>query len=362
MVYPEEEDLPPSPKFDRSFSTDQADLENIRQRKSKRASTISVLSGLGVDPDRLDAHRFSNSQGPMADSQGSHLSPSKRQSRLRNFFGQRPPSELITQHLTAYFPAAEKKVLGRAKRQSMLKTGLGPRDSIISWNPNASSRFSVSTQGSGNGRISMFSTRASIYSGISPTVPTGDSTSLPKEQAGSSRASVISRLIDTDETTEVSDDPSPKVSISLEDGREFDLDTTDGSDTLVSADSLHSSETALLPPVEFPSESLSESIGDGYVVEEGSGTMTFSAASKRMSLITELRSKKDLSDAMSLLTVDEITAEVENKQLESDEEYEEEDEYEEEEYEDEEEEEEEEGGGRGIKNFKALFTIIYSTF
>ena len=58
-------------------------------------------------------------------------------------------------------------------------------------------------------------------------------------------------------------------------------------------------------------------------------------------MITELRSKKDLSDAVSLLTVDEITAEVENKQHESDEEEEEEDEEEEEEEGEEEEEDEE---------------------
>lgn len=283
----------------------------------------------------LDAPRISKRQSSMTDSQGP-------QPKLRHFSGQRPPSELITQHLTAYFPAAEKKVLGRAKRQSMMKTGLGQRDSIISWNPPASSRFSVSTQGSGNGRISMASTRASVYSGISPMIPAGDSVSLARDQGGSSRASVISGLSDTDETVEESDGSSPKVSISLEDGREFDLDTSDGSGTLVSTNSLSSSETALLPPVEFPSESLSESIGDGYVVDEGSGALTFSAASKRMSMITELRSNRDLSDAVSLLTVDEITAEVENKQHESDEEYEEEDEYEE--YEDEEEEEEEEDG------------------
>jgi len=59
-------------------------------------------------------------------------------------------------------------------------------------------------------------------------------------------------------------------------------------------------------------------------------------------MITELRSKKDLSDAVSLLTVDEITAEVENKQHESDEEEDEEEEDEEEDEEEEEEEDEEE--------------------
>lgn len=207
----------------------------------------------------------------------------------------------------------------------MLKTGLGKRDSIVSWNTPASSRFSVSTQGSGNRRMSMLSTRTSVYSGISPTTPTGDSVQFPKDRAGSSRASVISRLSDTDETVEESDGPSPKVSISLEDGREFDLDTTEGSDTLVSANSFQPTDVSLLPPVKFPSESLSESIGDGFDADEGSGAMTFSTASKRMSMITELRSKKDLSDAVSLLTVDEITAEVENKQHGSDEEEEEED-------------------------------------
>ncbi|KAF9650760.1 Pkinase-domain-containing protein [Thelephora ganbajun] len=326
LVYPEDEDLPPSPKFDRTFSTDQADLEDIRQRKAKRASTVSVLSGLGVDLDKLDVHRTSKAQSSPADSPGPHLSPSKPQSKLRNFFGQRPPSELITQHLTAYFPAAEKKVLERTRRQSMMKTGFGKRDSIISWNTPASSRFSVSTQGSGNRRISTLSTQTSIYSGISPTTPTGDTMPFPRDRAGSSRASVISRLSDTDETVEEPDGPSPKVSISLEDGREFDLDTAEGSETLVSTSSFQSPGVSLLPPVKFPSESLSESIGDGFDADEGSRVMTFSTASKRMSMITELRSKKDLSDAVSLLTVDEITAEVENKQHGSDEEYEEEEE------------------------------------
>ena len=224
----------------------------------------------------------------------------------------------------------------------MLRTGLGKRDSIVSWNTPASSRFSVSTQGSGNRRISMLSTRASIYSGISPATPIGDSIPFPENRGGSSRASVISGLSDTDETTEEPNNPSPKVSISLEDGRKFDLDTAEGSDTLVSTNSFRASDAGLLPPVKFPSESLSESIGDGFDAGEGSGAMTFSTASKRMSMITELRSKKDLTDAVSLLTVDEITAEVENKQHGSDEEDEEEEEEDEEEEEEDEEEDEEE--------------------
>jgi hypothetical protein len=175
--------------------------------------------------------------------------------------------------------------------------------------------------------------------------PTGESVPFPKDRTGSSRASIISKLSDTDETLEESDGPSPKVSISLEDGREFDLDTAEGSDTLVSANSFRSSNASTLPPVKFPSESLSESIGDGFDVDEVDRALTFSAASKRLSLITELRSNKDLSDAVSLLTVDEITAEVENKQIESDEEYEEDEEDEE----DEEEEEEDEEDGDEVE-------------
>jgi hypothetical protein len=40
-----------------------------------------------------------------------------------------------------------------------------------------------------------------------------------------------------------------------------------------------------------------------------------SIASKRMSYMTELRSKRDKSDTASLMTVDEITAEVENRRV-----------------------------------------------
>jgi mitogen-activated protein kinase kinase kinase len=70
------------------------------------------------------------------------------------------------------------------------------------------------------------------------------------------------------------------------------------------------SKPQLLPPVTFPSISLSESM------EDLTGPLrprSNSNASKRMSFTTELRSKRDRSDTASLLTVDEITAEVENR-------------------------------------------------
>ncbi|EED79526.1 hypothetical MAPKKK, partial [Postia placenta Mad-698-R] len=107
----------------------------------KRASSISILSGLGVQiPDKtLESSEVSPSQSPTKSTANG-----KRPSKLRNFFGQRPPSELITTHLAEYFPFTEKKVLERTRRQSMMRAGgPGKRDSVASWNAPAPSRFSV---------------------------------------------------------------------------------------------------------------------------------------------------------------------------------------------------------------------------
>ena len=67
----------------------------------------------------------------------------------------------------------------------------------------------------------------------------------------------------------------------------------------------------LLPPVAFPSESLSESLN---LSGSRPGSRLSVASSKRMSYIQELRSKRDVSDTASMITVDEITAEVESRQ------------------------------------------------
>ena len=70
------------------------------------------------------------------------------------------------------------------------------------------------------------------------------------------------------------------------------------------------SKPHLLPPVAFPSESLAESLN---LTGERPGSRMSTASSKRMSYITELRSRRDRSDTASMITVDEITAEVENR-------------------------------------------------
>jgi mitogen-activated protein kinase kinase kinase len=244
-------------------------------RSTKRASTISILSGLGVPyPEKsLDP--------PLSPSQASTAkTPEKKTtSKLRNFFGQRPPSELITTHLTEYFPSASKRVLRRTARQSMMRTsglgGLGKRDSqrdsTMSWNPPLPSRFSSSTQGS-QPRMSM-----------------------------SSLSSYAAPDASDKETSTPNPDDIPRISLSTDNSRSVDIREDD-------------KKPSLLPPVKFPSESFSESVENltGDLNKRRSRPVS-SNASKRMSYMTELRSKRDRSDTASMMTVDEITAEVESR-------------------------------------------------
>ncbi|KAG9318895.1 Pkinase-domain-containing protein [Chiua virens] len=252
----------------RIFGEDPSDqftaLRTEAQRTNKaikRASTISILSGLGVrDPEKALESLISPIQAA-----------AKKPSKLRNFFGQRPPSELITTHLTEYFPFAEKKALRTARHSMMLRASTvgGKRESTMSLNPPLPSRFSTSTQGS----YGLSSKRNSVMS---------------------SKASTIA-----------SEDP-PRVSISTDDGNSVIL-TGDDVEKLSGIDS----KPHLLPPVTFPTESLSESMED--LTGDKRLSRASSNSSKRTSLMTELRSKRDRSDTASLLTVDEITAEVENR-------------------------------------------------
>lgn len=237
---------------------------NISTRSTKRASSISILSGLGVtDPEKAlePPSPTSGRYNPAANA--------KRPSKLRNFFGQRPPSELITTHLTEYFPNTEKKVLQRTARHSMMRR----RDSVASSYNQQVSRFSGSTQGSGR---RSFSPRSST-STLPPPVPDKHSAYDHVEEL-------------------------PRMSLSTDDGRSVDLHL----DTI-------ERPPQLLPPIPFPTESLSESL-DG-VTGRKSVSRSLSTASKRMSYMTELRSKRDRSDTASLMTVDEITAEVENRRV-----------------------------------------------
>ncbi|KAF5380998.1 hypothetical protein D9615_003985 [Tricholomella constricta] len=255
-------------------------------KSTKRASSISILSGLGVrDPEKaLD---------PPSPTSGA-LSPAahnaKRPSKLRNFFGQRPPSELITTHLTEFFPAIEKKVLERTARHSMMMRtntiSSNRRDSTISFAPTPYSRFSSSTQGS-HPRTSISPSRSSVSS-IAPPPTAKPSVTSDAEESPSEEI--------------------PRMSLSTEDGRSIDLHPQDAED-VPSPTSI--SPPQLLPPIPFPTESFSESFDN--ITGRRPTSRTMSNASRRMSYMTELRSKRDRSDTASLMTVDEITAEVESR-------------------------------------------------
>lgn len=258
---------------------------SVTPKRLKRASTVSVLSGLGVEDPEKALESPSSPTQPDNDERG----PTgffKGPSKLRNFFGQRPPSELITNHLTEYFPFTEKKVLQRTARNSMLRASgsIGRRDSTISFNPRSSSRFSVSTIGSRKAP----SQRASLYSLTPPVLnqhaesPTGD----PTEQL------------------------PPKVALSTDEGVSLSLESRDEEKTPGPQD--WSPRAHHLPPVDFSMESFTESMG-----RLGAGQLdrrlSSGSSMKRMSYITELRSKRDVSDSASFITVDEITAEVESR-------------------------------------------------
>ena len=269
-----------SPRHAMSFADAQTAVN------TKRASSISILSGLGVPhPEKaLDPPPSPTTSAGRKSPAGS-ASPSKRPSKLRNFFGQRPPSELITTHLAEYFPFTEKKVLERTARNSMMRTStigsLNKRDSTVSWNPAPPlpSRFSSSTAGD----------RSSMISSPPPPIPDKVSTF-------------------TGETTPVTDEP-PRMSLSTDDGRSIDLR---GDET---EPNRKNSTPHLLPPVNISAESFSESMENLTGGRQSSRRLSkaMSIASKRMSFMTELRSKRDVSDTASLMTVDQITASVESR-------------------------------------------------
>lgn len=83
-------------------------------KRMNRASTMSILSGLGVNAIVAKSAK-ENRDGSQRSPPHVSMIPKK----ARNFFGQRPPSELISSHLSDYFPATEKRVLERTARRSI---------------------------------------------------------------------------------------------------------------------------------------------------------------------------------------------------------------------------------------------------
>ncbi|KAH7103877.1 Pkinase-domain-containing protein [Auriculariales sp. MPI-PUGE-AT-0066] len=251
----------------RTRTTTTTSLEEAK--KLNRASSLSILSSLGVrDPERT---LLSVSSPPSP--QQSPSSPSARSKpgqKLRNFFGQRPPSELITNHLAEYFPFTERKILARTQRNSIMRQNTTTsrrdsrvrRDSASQWLPPPASRFSTSTTGSGS--------RASMETVPPPPVPDkGEHNSPPRVSLSIGDGDVVDLSVDD------SDD---------------DKDDKDGGDRQPGVQSME--------PLAFPS------------MERRNST---SSRRSRLSYLSELRRRRDTSDTASMLTVDEITQEVESR-------------------------------------------------
>lgn len=245
--------------FEGDYNEDNLNVGYI-PKSTKRASSISILSGLGV-PDPEKALEPMSPTTPNANAMQTPLQSALskvgfKPSRLRNFPGQRPPSELVTTHLTEYFPNAEKKVLERTARQSMMIRA-GRRDSSMSMMPLPPMPRS-GTISRRMSRMSMASTRSGASS-IAPPVP-------EKPYFNASTEDI------------------PRMSLSTEAGHTVDLHDDDDSDKS-----------------EF-SKSLDNLNGVNKRLSRAS-----SRASRRVS------SYKDRSDTASLMTMDEITASVESR-------------------------------------------------
>ncbi|EPQ26379.1 uncharacterized protein PFL1_06027 [Pseudozyma flocculosa PF-1] len=111
----------------------------ISGKKMRRASTVSIMSGLGVgylagvggggggSGGSGGAKDRSNGSGTIRQKDGGTIrgnapaapAAAPRPSKIRNFFGQRPPSELINTNLADFFPSTDSKALQRTARRSI---------------------------------------------------------------------------------------------------------------------------------------------------------------------------------------------------------------------------------------------------
>ena len=256
------------------------------RRHRTRASETSVLSALGIIPTTVAEEPVSPSK--VSDPSTAKPSPA-RKGGIRGWLSQRPPSELITSYLPQYFPNTEKKVLERTARQSVyLNRDSLARASWMSGDPRPRVPGGSIYESEAPGRSSMDSSPSSRKSYRRRTA-----TSRPTRLSTASTADSIS---------------IPRVSISTEEPSYIDPPRVE-----VESEELPTEPSTphVLPPVLVSEESFSDSllpqIGD-------SGRLQLMRNnSKRSSIYTEIKSKSTSSDSASMLTLDEITAEVESR-------------------------------------------------
>ncbi|OCF37577.1 STE/STE11 protein kinase [Kwoniella heveanensis BCC8398] len=279
-------------------------------KKMNRASTVSVMSGLGVPMTGEIPPSPSTARSPSSTS----IFSTKKKS-VYNFFGHRPPSELISNHLAEYFPSAKKRDVEKA-RHSMLRMSSGPKR--ISMAPSEST-----------GRLSFDSTFAPSMKRMSIRAADSNSADVkasPPRRSRPASRSVMSMMTSPPgagtipEESEVLDDAPPRLSVSNDDGRPRKPSIDGDSD----AESLGSvgSQPPLLPPFQPSNESFADALQAYSPASKTHGRPKSIALNRRnsadssksrISYLSQLRRNRDRSDTASLLTVDEITAEVENR-------------------------------------------------
>lgn len=270
---------------------------NAAMKKMNRASTVSIMSGLGVPMPDLPPSPST------ARSPGSSFLPSRK--KMYNFFGHRPPSELISSHLLEYFPSAKRKELEKTvKRNSTMRMSMYNGPGVASTNKRASLAPSLFQPEHAKPSPPRRTGRPVSRATMSSSPPDGP---IPEE---GEEVMAVPRL-------SVSND---RGSSGAEDHHGTDDD--DDNDDLVAS----YSQPPLLPPFQPSGESLSDSLqayspnslATGADVKPRpksvrSRRSSIGSSRSRKSMISH-RAARDRSDTASMLTVDEITAEVEQRQ------------------------------------------------
>jgi mitogen-activated protein kinase kinase kinase len=281
---------------------------------------VSVMSGLGVAVSDLPPTPSAADRSP---SSGNLLLGNRR--KMYNFFGHRPPSELISSHFADYFPSAKRKELDKNVRKSIYRQSIyAPRRSSIApsvMSGRESFDFAHSTKPS--------SPRPRPMSRMTMTSPPSSS-DIPEEgEVVEDSGSVVAR-----DSVSGGRGGVPRMSVSDDTGS-VRRPTIDGDiSTSTSASGTDSDRPPLLPAFEPFNESLSDSlkaysrsnVAPGYSSMRSSPSRPPSMATRRnsassvrsrMSTFSQFRRNRDRSDTASMLTVDEITAEVENRRASS---------------------------------------------
>lgn len=296
--------------------------------------------------------------------------------KLRNFFGQRPPSELITTHLTEFFPLGlrghggidkvDRKLLSKQVRASIRRSmsaatggalvppGAGPpgrRSSTASTASRASRTSSMRPRVSGSSLEPFPMTSSPVSKGetswehqpeAKPHASAGESTSMSRF-SGSSNGSASELLLNSSSSSSVRGGRSPRSSSgsvldppdeSAEDANEVgglqlkvpprvtDSPESTAMMALPSSSSSTGDTTTSTGGGDYAeTRSLASSLSPSYLDPHGLNSNRLSRRMSRMSGSSRLsagaqslweRRSRD-SDVASVITVDEVTAELETR-------------------------------------------------